>query len=137
VTTRFRSRHDPLARLIIACALGAAPLLAAACSEQGSAQQIDADAPVTIEIHQTLISLKNKAGLPLMDVKLTVVPYSRTEFTRSFARMENSESREVMLSDLSSRDGTPFNPRVVKAKLVKLSATDAVGKHYDLEMPWK
>src|SRR6187401_2445270 len=55
VTTRFRS-HQPLARLIIACALGAAPLLAAACSEQGSAQQIDANAPVTIEIHQTLIS---------------------------------------------------------------------------------
>jgi hypothetical protein len=137
MTTRFRLRHDRLARIVILCTLGAASLFAAACSEKGSAQQVDANAPVTIEVHQTLITLQNRAGLPLTDIKLAVIPYSRTEFTKSFARMENSERREIMMSELFSRDGTPFNPRMVKAKLVRLSAVDAVGKHYDLEVPWK
>jgi hypothetical protein len=137
MTTRFRFRQHRLARLIIASALGAASLPAAACSQQGSAQAPKAETPVTIEIHQTLISLQNRAGLPLTDIKLSVIPYSRTEFTKSFARMENAESREIAMSDLSSRDGTPFNPRIVKAKSVRLSATDVVGKRYDLEVPWK
>jgi hypothetical protein len=137
MTTRFGLRQHRPARHLVASALGVASLLVTACSTPGAAQATNADAPVTIEAHQTFISLQNRAGLPLTDIKLSVIPYSRTEFTKSFARMENGESREISLSDLSSRDGTPFNPRIVKAKSVRLSATDVVGKHYDLEVPWK
>ena len=114
-----------------------ASIVSAGCSEQGSAEQLNANSPVAITTHQTVVRVQNKAGLPLMDIKLTVVPYGNTEFSRLLSRMENMESREIGLNELASRDGTVFNLRLSKPKLVRLSATDATGKHYDVEVPWR
>jgi hypothetical protein len=135
MTTRLGSIGWRLATLAFAATLVIGSLASTACSQQGSAEQLNA--PVLISTHQTTVSIQNKAGLPLSDVKVTVVPYGNTEFSRMIGRLENEESRELSLSQLSSQDGTAFNARLSKPKLVRFNAKDANGKPVDVEVAWK
>src|SRR5581483_6742583 len=69
---------------------------------------------------------------------VTIVPPTRSAvFTKYVGRFENSESRDIMLGDFSSRDGTPFNLRVVTPKSVEVKGTGVDGKTYDVSVPWK
>jgi hypothetical protein len=122
--------------LVLAAAITAALLTSAACSEQGAAQ-MPADSPIVLSTQQIMITVQNKAGMPLNTAKLTVVAFGNTEFSKTFSRLENGETREVLLTDLYSRDGTPYNARLSKPKTVRLTATDATGKEYTVETPWK
>jgi hypothetical protein len=109
----------------------------AGCSQQGTAAQLDQNAPIVISTRATVITIQNNAGMALNDVKLTVIPYGNVAFTKTFSRLENAETRDVQLNELMSRDGTAFNPRLSNPKLIRVSAADTVGKRYDLERPWK
>jgi hypothetical protein len=136
MTTRFRCGGSPqIVHALLAAALIAGSVASTACSQQGSAEQLNA--PVLITTRQTVIAFQNRAGVPLTDIKLTVVAYGNTEFTRMLGRMDTEESREVNLNQLSSSDGTAFNARLSKPKLVRFKATDANGKPVDLEVAWK
>jgi len=112
-------------------------LFLAACSEQGTASQA-ADAPIKVQTSQMFITVKNDAGVPLTDVTVSIVPPTRTAvFTKFFGRLENSESRDIMLGDFNSRDGTPFSLRAIKPKTVEVKGTGADGKAYTVTIPWK
>ena len=50
--------------------------------------------------------------------------------------MENGEKRDISLGQFRSNDGTTFNPRVLRARQVSLSATDIVGKKHELTKAW-
>ena len=109
----------------------------AGCSEQGSASQ-GADAPLKVNISSMFLTVTNKAGLPLTDVTISIVPPTRTTvYTKFIGRLENSEARDVMLGDFSGRDGTPFSLRVVKPKSVEVKGTGADGKTYEVSIPWR
>lgn len=112
-------------------------VLAAGCSEEGSAARVAEDAPVFVELSQTFVTLQNRSGLPLAEVSITIVPHGPTEFTRLLSRVENSGKRQVPLTEFRSRDGTPLNLRVVRPKSVRVRAQDVAGKSYELEVPWK
>jgi len=137
MTTHFRfCRGVGRSPLVLAAVIAVASIASAGCSEQGSAQ-MPADSPIVLSTQQIMITVQNKAGLPLNNAKLTVVAFGNTEFSKTFSRIENSETREVLLSDLSSRDGTPYNARLSKPKTVRLTGTDPTGKEYTVELPWK
>lgn len=137
MTTRYGSiLGDRLTLLMIALAMFTVAILAGGCSEQGSASQADANAPVTIDLSEGSLTVRNRAGLPLTDVTLGVVVYGGTEFARFFSRIESSEQRQVMLSDLTSRDGTRFNRTMMRPKSIRLRARDMTGKSYEVERPW-
>ena len=128
----FRRRRA--ATFVAALAVTAA--FVSGCAGQGSAQQASEDSPVLIQLNSSFITVQNRAGLPLTEVKVAVVPYSRTEFTKFVARLESGEKRDIMMGELSSRDGTVFSPRIVKAKSIRVTAVDVVGKQYEVEVPW-
>ena len=112
-------------------------LFLAGCSERGAASQ-GANAPLKVQTSQMFITVKNDAGVPLTDVTISIVPPTRTAvYTKFFGRLENSESRDAMLGDFSSRDGTPFSLRVVKPKTVEVKGTGVDGKTYSVTVPWK
>jgi len=107
------------------------------CSEQGSASQAS-DSPVKVQISQMFITVKNDAGIPLTDLTVSIVPQTRTTtYTKYVGRFENAESRDLMLGDFGSRDGTPFSLRVVKPKSVEVKATGVDGKTYNVSVPWR
>jgi hypothetical protein len=121
--------------------LGAGILVASlgssACAEQGSARQPDPNAPVAISVQGTTVALANQTDGPLADVTLTVVPYGGTGFSKSFARLDTGERRQVPLSELAAADGTRFNPVLSNPKLVRVDARTASGEEYEIELPWR
>lgn len=132
-----RSLHRR-ARLVLPVAvLLTAAALAAGCAEEGSAELVAADSPVLLEPSQSYVTLQNRAGLPLVDIRLAIVPYGSTEFTRVLTRIENTAKRQIPLNEFRSRDGTVFNLRVTRPKAVRVTAKDLNGKSYEAEVPWR
>ena len=124
----------PLA--VVAVLASCVPFLSG-CSEPGSASQTS-DSPVKVQISQMFITVKNDAGVPLTDVTVSIVPQPRTTtFTKYVGRFENAESRDLMLGDFGSRDGTPFSLRAIKPRSVEVKATGVDGKSYNVSVPWR
>lgn len=118
------------------CLLVALALFTLGCSERGAAQ--DANAPVKILTSQMYVTVRNDSGAPLNEVSVAIVPVGRqTVYNKFIGRLENSESRNVMLGDFLGRDGTPFSLRVVKPRSVEVKAKDVKGKDYGTEVGWR
>jgi hypothetical protein len=119
------------------CLLVAIGVLVSACSEQGAASP-DANAPVKIETSQMYVTVRNDAGLALNDVSVAIVPVGRsTTYSKFVGRVENGESRQIMLGDFVGRDGTPFSLRVVRPRSVQVKGKDVKGQEYSTEVAWR
>jgi hypothetical protein len=118
------------------CLIVALGLLVGACSEQGAAQ--DANAPVKITTSQMYVTVTNDSGLALTDVEVAIIPMGRTTvFNKFLGRIENAESRNVMLGDFIGRDGTPFSLRAIKPRSVEVKGKDVTGQAYTAEVAWR
>ena len=116
--------------------LVALALLTIGCSEQGSAQ--DADAPVKIQTSQMYVTVRNDSGAPLNEVSVAIVPIGRqTVYNKFIGRLENSESKNIMLGEFFGRDGTPFSLRVVKPRSVAVTGKDVKGQNHNTEVAWQ
>ena len=135
--SRCRPLHRRHVVLLPVVALFTAAALAAGCAEEGPTELISADAPVLLEPSQYYVTFENRAGLPLVDIRVSIVPYGPTEFTRVLTRVENTVKRQIPLNEFRSRDGTAFNLRVTRPKAVRVRAKDLNGKSYEAEVPWK
>jgi hypothetical protein len=117
--------------------LVALTLFVGGCSDQGAASQ-DANAPVKIAISQMYVTVRNESGLALNDVSVAVVPMGRTTlFSKFVGRLENAQSRNIMLSEFIGRDGTPFSLRVIKPRSVEVKGRDVNGRDYASEIAWR
>ncbi|MBS1817059.1 MAG: hypothetical protein JSU08_03950 [Acidobacteria bacterium] len=110
-------------------------LLMAGCAGQGSAEQMNA--LVAVSSKNANLVVENRAGQPLSDVRVTVVPFGKNEYSKSLAALSTGERREVPLSDMTAADGTKFIAMLNRPKSVRVSAKDASGKQYDVELPWR
>jgi hypothetical protein len=106
------------------------------CSEQSAAQ--DANAPIKVETSQMYVTVRNESGLALNEVSVSIVPAGRsTIYNKFIGRLENAESKNLMLGEFYGRDGTPFSLRVVRPRSVEVKASDIQGKKYNVEVGWK
>lgn len=107
-----------------------------ACSSGGRAAQA-ANAPIGVQTSQMFVTVENKAGLPLVNIDVAIVPVGApTEFTKFVERLENGEKRDLSLGDFSGQGGTTFSLRIVRPKTVRVRAKDLVGKTYEVAVPW-
>ena len=94
-------------------------------------------AAIALETSSQFVTITNNAGKPLEDVHITIQPVSTAQpFLTILRRMENGEKRDISIGQFRSNDGTTFNPRVLKAKQITVTATDIVGKKHELTRPW-
>ncbi len=122
-----------LASAVVGVTLGAALW---ACSSGQPAPQA-ADAPIGVQTSQMFVTVENKAGLPLVDVDVAILPVGGPiVFTKFVARVENGEKRTLSLGDFTGQDGTTFSLRIVRPKTVRVKAKDLVGKTYEVAVPW-
>jgi len=119
-------------------------LLVASCSgaragEAGAAATSGEGAAfVGLTISSIFMSVENRAGGPLLNIRLAIKPIGGlTEFTRLLNRMEAGEKRNISFGEFSGRDGTPFSLRVVRPKEVNITAVDLVDKKYAMTVPWQ
>lgn len=95
-------------------------------------------APIRVEISQMFVTVENRSGFSLREMRIEIVPMARTtDFTIIVPRMENGEKRDFALGNFRGRDGTPFNLRVVRPKALKVSGTDINNRTVAVEVPWK
>jgi hypothetical protein len=126
-------------------AAAAAAFLAVACSDaitrqtETGAVGSSGTAPAAIAVATTssFLTIENRAGLPLLDLAVVVKAANGLSFSKSISRLETSAKRDLSLSELRANDGTTFNMRFHKPKEVVVTATDLVGKKYDVTTPWK
>ena len=117
--------------------VGATGLALLACSSSGPPEQ-SSNAPIVIQTSQLSVLIENKVGMPLTDVDVAITPIGGVvEYTKFVGRIESAEKRDVSLGAFSSRDGTPFNLRVVRPKTVRVTAKDLTDKAYKVERSWE
>lgn len=130
-------------RLIMVVGLVAA-CVAAGCSgtiggKESGLVGSSGTSPAAIAITTTplFITVENRAGLPLVDVKVVLQTAGGMAFSTLTPRMESGAKRDISLGDLRSRDGTSYSRQLQRPKQVLVTATDVVGKKYELTVPWK
>jgi hypothetical protein len=122
-------------RFLIIVAVTALAALPAGCG--GGAPVGDVD---KIDIVQSTfdVSVTNKSGRALFEVKAEIVPTGpSSHYTSLIARMENGERRVIAHNLFSDRDGVPFSARNVRASKICVTAKDMDGKELHVEVPWK
>lgn len=96
-----------------------------------------ADQLIGISTSQMFVTIENRAGLPLIDIKVSIVPVGRaTTFAATWTRMESSEKHDFSLGAFRGQDGTPLNLRIHRPQSVVVTATDINQKLYKVESPW-
>jgi hypothetical protein len=117
---------------------GTAALALGACSGEAPVQAQDGNAVIGIQTSQLSVVVENKVGMPLTEVNVAIVPVGgQTEFKKFVGRMENAEKKDLALGGFYGRDGTTFNLRVVKPRLVRVTGKDLNAKAYSVETRWQ
>ena len=132
-------------RPLVTAVAFAAAFLALACSdaitrqaETGAVGSSGATpAAIAVVTTSSFLTVENRAGLPLVDMEVTVKAANGLSFSKSITRLETSAKRDLSLAELRANDGTTFNTRFHKPKDVVVTATDLIGKKYDVTAPWK
>ena len=117
--------------------------LATACSGTTSDQREPgassgaSPAAIAIETTSSYLTIENRAGLPLVDVRIAVKATNGLSFATLITRLETGAKRDLPFGDLRSNDGTTFSPQWQRPREILVTATDLVGKKYDMTVPWK
>ena len=128
-----RRRLVILGRLFV---LGLMGLGLVGCSGGGAAAQNNG--PIGVQTSQFSVDVENRAGMPLLEVEVAIVPVGRaTEFKKFAGRLENGEKRSIALNDFYGRDGTPFSLRVTRPKMVRVVGKDLNNKEVAVDVPWQ
>ena len=129
-----RARVLREAGLLVSCATLVAACLTVACS---GAVAATTDGAVTVTVTSSAVVVENTSGTSLTDVAVNLMPAgnSRPYFQLPF-KMYNNEKKSFPLETFRSSDGTPFRPNAVKARSVKVTSKDVMGKEHASEIPF-
>jgi hypothetical protein len=121
--------------LLTAVVLGVGWLVAA-CSQSGAVGSGQSESGIVIQTSSMFVTVDNRAGQPLVDVKIALKPASGTLFTNYIPRLESGAKKDLALSDFRSIDGTGYSLRLQRPRQVIVTASDLVGKKYETTVPW-
>jgi hypothetical protein len=128
------NRTSPFGAGLVALIGLVASLSATGC---GRALADDPNAPVAVTVSQTYLTVNNKAGSPLIDGTIELVPSGvLAPYRTSLPRVESGSNREVRLDRFSGADGVRFLRGATRIRSVRLLATDLTGKTYKREVPF-
>ena len=126
--------------------LSAAFTLLAACSLAGCSSSTRAEAgavgttgssAIGVSFAPTYITIENHSGVPLIEGEATIVPSGlMPPFHAPLSRVESNGKVDVLLSHFRGNDGTSFRRGVIRARRVRITATDINGKKYQQEVPF-
>ena len=111
-----------------------------ACSatSSGAASAQSADALVRMEMTESVVTVENRTGTALVGGQVTIVAGgTRPPFFVVLPRIGNGERRNFPLDTFRTGDGTPFRRGMVRARAVRVTANDLVGKAHEYEIPFK
>ena len=119
--------------LVIVMAAG----MTAACGRGPAVASGDLDA-FEVSSTQLFVTVSNRTGSGLLDVRVEIEPVGKaTVFSSSYPRMEPGERKNFPLQEFRGDDGTPFNLRVHRPRMIKVSGHTQTGEDYALQTPWE
>jgi len=112
-----------------------------ACSSSSTAGAVgtsgERDAFISVDASGApAILVENRTAQPLVDVNLAIKS-GVLVFSDRVSRLEANETRRLSAGDFTTRDGSPFNVRLVTPRQIAITASDLDGKHYETTLPWK
>ena len=103
----------------------------------GSSENTSLGGPIEIEVSQLFITVTNKSGMAITDIKLEVIPTGgQTSYGATHYRLENADKKDFSLGELRDTGGMNLNLRVHNPDRVRVTATDLDATEYDIEIPW-
>jgi len=128
-------------------ALSAAFTLLAACSLTGCSSSTQAEAgavgtvggssAIGVAFTPSYITIENHSGVPLVEGEVTIVPSGlMPPFHAPLPRVESNGKQDMLFSAFRGNDGTSFRRGVIRARRVRITATDFNGKKYQQEVPF-
>ena len=127
-------------RVVASLLLVLAPLVAGCSSGENAeagAVGTSAAGPFGISVSSTYLTIENRAGVPIVDARIEITPRGvRPPFSTTVARIEGSAKHDVPFNQFRSKDGTPFQRGTVRARTLKITATDISGNVVTHEMPF-
>lgn len=92
---------------------------------------------IGIENTQLFVTITNKTGLALTNIRIEIIPAGPASFSVVHSRLETGEKHDFPIGDFRGRDGTPLNLRVSRPRTIVVTAKDMDAKEYREEVSWK
>jgi hypothetical protein len=119
---------------LVGCAL-LASVFVVAC---GGDLADDPNAPVGVTVSQTYLTIANRSGSAFADGQIELVPSGvLAPYKMQMPRIESGANRDVQLDQFAGVGGARFRRGVTRIKVVRITATDMVGKTYKQEVAFK
>lgn len=97
----------------------------------------DANAPFTITVEQSYLTITNQSGSALADGLIELVPSGvLAPYKTKLPRMESGANRDVPFDQFSGVGGARWRRGGTRIKAVRVTATDVAGKTYKREVPF-
>ena len=122
-----------------------AALLAAAgvagCSTAAVSKAVgtggDADTPIAVTASSTGVTVENRTGRPLLNVRITIDGGSSgPSFSRIVPTIDTDAKSESQPSDFRTDDGALLDLALVHPMRVAVTARDTLARSYSIAAPW-
>ena len=95
------------------------------------------DSPVTIEVSDLFLTVRNVAGLPLSDLTIGIKPTGvRPEYQMQVRRLATGQELDIPYAEFRGVDREPLMLQSINPRSVHIVATDQNGGQHDVQLPW-
>ena len=103
----------------------------------GGAVEDEANAPFTISVEQTYLTIGNRSGSAFSGGLIELVPSGvLAPYKMQLPRIESGATRDVPFDRFSGVGGAQFRRGVTRIKAVRVTATDMSGTTHKREVPF-
>ena len=97
----------------------------------------DADTPIAVTASDAGVTVANRTGRPLLDVRMTITGGTPSaSFIRVVPTIDAGAKSDSQPSDFHTEDGTLLDPAAVHPTNITVTARDTIGKSYSVATPW-
>ena len=97
----------------------------------------DGAATVVVARTDTGISVQNRAGRPLLNIRAAIETRESGVFLYTLPTLDAGLTREIRFTDFRTEEGALFEPGSTVPTQVKTTARDTLGNKYDVTTPWE
>jgi len=104
----------------------------------GGAVEDEANAPFTITVSQTYLTIGNQLGSPLAEGLIELVPSGvLAPYKTKLPRIEPGAQRDVPFDLFGGVGGSRFIRGSTRIRMIRVTATDVIGNSYKREVPFE
>ena len=97
----------------------------------------DSAATVVVARTGTGISVQNRVGRPLLNIRAAIETRDGAVFLHTLPTLDAGVTHEVRFADFRTEEGALFEPGSIVPTQVKTTARDTLGNKYHVTTPWE